>query len=86
MPRKRKAPRVIEDVSDALLKCPCSNPECGYQIEKPGRWFDKANHFICPDCRHYTALDHKTVLRIKAEYVKRLGDAFESLGWKLGDK
>ena len=48
MARKRKEPRVIEDTTDTLFKFPCSNVECGYQIEKPGRWFDKQDHFYAP--------------------------------------
>lgn len=82
MARKRKEPRLIEDVSDTLFKFPCSNVKCGYQIEKPGRWFDKRDHFVCPDCRHYTALDNETVLRMQSDHVKRLRDTLEGLGWK----
>ena len=79
MARKRKGPRVIEDVSETLFKFPCSNVECGYQIEKPGRWFEKHDNFTCPVCAHYTALDHETVLRMKSEHVRRLQEFTEGL-------
>ena len=86
MARKRKGPRVIEDTTDTLFKFPCSNVKCGYQIEKPGRWFDKQDHFICPDCGHYTALDYETVSRMKSDHVKRLSEFLEGLRREPGDK
>ena len=86
MARKRKGPRVIEDTTDTLFKFPCSNVQCGYQIEKPGRWFDKRDHFVCPVCEDYTALDYDTVLRMKSDHVKRVSEILEGLRREPGDK
>ncbi len=85
MARKRKGPRVIEDTDDTLFKYPCSNVECGHQIEKPGRWFDKRGHFICPVCEDYTALDHDTVLTMKSDHVRRVSESLAAMRREPGD-